>query len=230
MRDLVRQLAVSVALAATVGVSAACGGSPKAGAAVDEKPLTKAELTKALLRNADVPGLTVDIGPGLPLFDPDDIVTASPTACQPIADTMSVRPRHARRAQVWESLDGVRGAAGTTSGGVVLSSHAEDDARAVVADLKKALPKCGHFSATSAAGWTYGFDIQQVPAPAVGDDAVSYLTTNTIAPDGKGNVESVVRTGSTLSAFLLPQGNGEPASVPEALARKQHERLRAIRG
>ncbi|MFJ4846885.1 MULTISPECIES: hypothetical protein [unclassified Streptomyces] len=229
MRDLVRQLAVSAALVATVGVSAACGGSPKAGAAVDEKPLTKAELTKALLRNADVPGLAVDIGPGLPLFDPDDIVTATPAACQPIADTMSVRPRHARRAQVWETLD-MPGTGGTASGSVALSSHAEDEARAWIADLKTALPKCGHFSATSAAGWTYGFDVRQVPAPAEGDDAVSYLITNTIAPDGKGNVESVVRTGGTLSEFLLPQGNGEPASVPEALARKQHERLRAVRG
>ncbi|MFB7290578.1 hypothetical protein [Actinacidiphila glaucinigra] len=72
--------------------------------------------------------------------------------------------------------------------------------------------------------------MKEVRAPAAGDDAVSYLITNASAPDGRGNVESVVRTGGTLSMFLLSQGEGEPTAVPEAVARKQHERLRDVRG
>ncbi|MFF7211824.1 hypothetical protein ACFZAU_15035 [Streptomyces sp. NPDC008238] len=42
-------------------------------------------------------------------------------------------------------------------------------------------------------------------------------------------MESVVRTGGTLSVYLLAQGPGEPTPVPEGVARKQHERLRDAR-
>ncbi|MFF3563217.1 hypothetical protein ACFYXS_24535 [Streptomyces sp. NPDC002574] len=221
---------VLVAVAAAVAVSAGCGSRPGAAKAVDDRPLSKGELTKALLRDSDVPGLSADIGPGMPLFDPDDVVTASPARCQPLADMMSVRPRHARKALVWEALDGVRGAGGKTAGSVALSSHTEAEARAWLADLKEAVPRCGSFRAASASGWEYGFTVKGVAPVGVGDEAVSYLITNASAPDGKGNVESVVRTGGTLSQFLLPQGEGDPVAVPEAVARRQHERLLNVRG
>ncbi|WP_405771799.1 hypothetical protein OG539_42695 [Actinacidiphila glaucinigra] len=92
-------------------------------------------------------------------------------------------------------------------------------------DLKGAPPGCAPFQATSAAGWDYRFSVKEPTPVTAGDKAVSYLITNLSAPEGKGNVESVIRTGGTLSSFLLAQGTGEPKSVPEAVARKQHERL-----
>jgi hypothetical protein len=218
------------AVTAGVVMCAGCDGRSTAATVADDKPLTKEELAKALLRDSDVPGLTADAGTGLPLFDQDDVVAASPAECQPIADMMSVRPRHARKALAWEVLDGVRSAGGKRSGSVALSSHTKAEAKAWVADLEAALPECGDFRATSAAGWDYRFTVKEVAPVEAGDEAVSYLITNSSAPDGKGNVESVVRTGGTLSVFLLPQGEGDPVAVPEAVAREQHERLLNVRG
>ncbi|MDX3075322.1 hypothetical protein ACIP98_37265 [Streptomyces sp. NPDC088354] len=217
-------------LVAVAAMCAGCGSRPGAAKATEDRSLGKGELTRALLRDSDVPGLSADVGPGMPLFDPDDVVTASPPRCQPLADMMSARPRHARKALVWETLDGVRGAGGTTSGSLALSSHTEAEARAWVAELKEAVPECGGFRARSAAGWEYGFTVKDVAPVEAGDEAVSYLITNASAPGGKGNVESVVRTGGTLSQFLLPQGEGDPVAVPEAVARRQHERLLDVRG
>ncbi|NUS09831.1 MAG: hypothetical protein HOY69_00215 [Streptomyces sp.] len=51
--------------------------------------------------------------------------------------------------------------------------------------------------------------------------------TNTRAPGGKGNVVSVVRTGGTLATFLVPQGTGAPAAVPDSVADRQDRKLRA---
>ncbi|TFV34005.1 hypothetical protein E4K10_43395 [Streptomyces sp. T1317-0309] len=121
-------------------MSAGCDDHSRAAEPRDDKPLTRKELAKALLRDSDVPGLSADVGPGLPLFDQDDVVTASPPTCQPLADMMSVRPRHPRTALVWEVLDGVRGAGGKTSGSVTLSSHRTAEAQEWMADLAKALP------------------------------------------------------------------------------------------
>ncbi|MEU4093236.1 hypothetical protein [Streptomyces sp. NPDC026673] len=224
MRRLVRHL-VPVALTAAVVSCAGCDGQSAVPKPTDLAPLSKEELSKALLRDSDVPGLTADAGRGMPLFDQDDVVTASPRECQPLADMMSVRPRHTRKALVWEVVDGVRDAAGETSGSLALSSHTAAEAQAWMADLKAALPGCTHFQATSDAGWDYRFSVKELTPVTAGDEAVSYLITNLSAPEGKGNVQSVIRTGGTLSSFLLAQGTGEPRSVPEALARKQHERL-----
>ncbi|MFJ8554843.1 hypothetical protein [Streptomyces sp. NPDC093676] len=220
---------VPVLVAAAVVMSAGCDDHSRAAEPRDDKPLTRKELAKALLRDSDVPGLSADVGPGLPLFDQDDVVTASPPTCQPLADMMSVRPRHPRTALVWEVLDGVRGAGGKTSGSVALSSHTTAEAQAWMADLAKALPHCGTFEATSAAGWDYTFTVQALAPVKAGDQSVSYLITNSTAPGGKGNVESVIRTGGTLSTFLLQQGEDRPAAVPEAIAREQHERLLTVR-
>ncbi|MFF7211823.1 hypothetical protein ACFZAU_15030 [Streptomyces sp. NPDC008238] len=177
MRRLVRHL-VPVALTAAVAICAGCDDQAAVATSADLKPLTEEELSKALLRDSDVPGLTADVGPGLPLFDQDDVVTASPRECQPLADLMSVRPRHARKALVWEVLDGVRDGAGETSGSLALSSHTPAEALAWVADLKGALPGCARFQAMSAAGWDHGFSVKELAPVKAGDEAVAYLITN----------------------------------------------------
>jgi hypothetical protein len=222
---------LSVFVAASTACSPATGftaGKTQSPAAAG-KPLTKLQLTKALITDTDISGFTVE-SQAMDLLHPNDIVTSSPTDCQPIADIMSVRPVHRRQAMAWATFKPTGTADGDTPGSVTLSSHTSSDAMAWMADLKKALATCTAFTATSQAGWTYRFTVQNLSPAKAGDGSVAYLLTNTRAPDGKGNVVSVVRTGSTLATFLNSEGRGKPAAVPESLARQQHGKLQAAAG
>ncbi|MCX5557429.1 hypothetical protein [Streptomyces sp. NBC_00038] len=223
---------IAIALAAAVAAIAACGGVADGSAeskssAVSRGPLTEAQLTAALPVGSDLPGFTAELQ-SAPLLEAQDIVTTGQSACRPIADMMSVRPRYPRQAMVWATLrpDGAPEAA--TPGSVTLTSHRGDGAAAGMAELKEAAVNCTGFTATSQRGWTHRFIVTRLPQARVGDDAVSYLITNVKAPGGEGNVMTVVRTGSTFATYLLPPTDGESQPVPESVAARQHMRIRVV--
>ncbi|MEU9291848.1 hypothetical protein AB0D57_46450 [Streptomyces sp. NPDC048275] len=190
-------------------------------------PLTEAQLTDALPVGSDLPGFTAE-PQSAPLLEAQDIVTTGKLACRPLSDMMSVRPRHPRQAMVWATLrpDGAPSAA--TPGSVTLTSHRGNGAPAWMAELKKAVANCTSFTATSRRGWTYRFTVTSLPQVRVGDDAVSYLITNVMAPRGEGNVMTVVRTGSTFATYLLPPQDGEARPVAESVAHRQHMRIQTV--
>ncbi|MEU7579781.1 hypothetical protein AB0B50_19500 [Streptomyces sp. NPDC041068] len=184
-----------------------------------DEPLKAAALRDALPDSEGLPGFTAK-PQSEPLLEKQDVVTVDEPACRPIVDVMSVRPRHAREAMVWATLDG-KGS--SVEGSLTLSSHTPDDAEAWMRELKEARAKCTEFRATSKRGWSYGFTVDPLPPVSAGDDSIAYVLTNAEAPDGKGNSVTVVRTGGTFATYLLA---GEPGPVAAEAAEKQHEALR----
>ncbi|MFG2640137.1 hypothetical protein ACGFYP_04045 [Streptomyces sp. NPDC048370] len=135
----------------------------------------------------------------LALLEAEDIVTADKAACRPIADMMSVSPQHRRNGMVWATLKPQDAPADATPGSLTLTSHEDKAARAWMAQLKQALSDCTEFTATPERAWTHRFSVRPLASVKAGDDSVSYVLTNTLAPDGKGNVMSVIRTGGAFA-------------------------------
>lgn len=231
MRNGIQRVLISAALS-TVVATTAC--SPAAGPtdgkpeppAPAQAPLTKAQLTGALPAGAEVPGFTVK-PQDLALLEAEDVVTADKAACSPISDMMSVRPRHQRQAMVWATMKPDGASPRATPGSLTLSSHAVEDAEAWMAELRTALAGCTEFTATSRRGWTYRFSVRPLSTEEVGDGSVAYLLTNTLAPDGKGNVMTIVRTAGTFATYLMNSDAEKPAPAPAAVATQQHNKLQA---
>ncbi|GAA2433533.1 hypothetical protein [Streptomyces macrosporus] len=225
MRHTLRRVLSFAVLSSVVLSGAACGGTADSAAESPAKPLTAEELAAALPEGDDFPGFTAK-PQDTPLLEDRDVVTADVSACQPIADMMSARPEHARRALVWATLK-VHGApADAPPGSVSLAGHTVGDARATMDDLREALSGCDGFTASSRRGWTYRFTVERLSPVQAGDESVAYLLTNTLAPEGKGNVMTVVRTGGVLATYLVVQDPDRPRPVPASIAATQHERLR----
>ncbi|MFI8308969.1 hypothetical protein ACIF80_37400 [Streptomyces sp. NPDC085927] len=184
--------------------------------------MTEADLTEALPDGGELPGF-VAVPQDLALLEAEDVVTADTAACRPIADMMSVHPRHPRNAMVWATMKPQGAPADATPGSLTLTSHEDKAARAWMAELKQALSNCTEFTATSKRGWTHRFSVRPLPQVKAGDDSVNYVLTNALAPDGKGNVMTVVRTGGAFATYLMDQDAGKP--VPVAVANQQHKKL-----
>ncbi|WP_344632825.1 sensor domain-containing protein [Streptomyces glaucosporus] len=222
MHGFVRRVLLSAALSGAVAAGAACGPADDAG---QGGPPTAAELAAALPEGDDLPGFTAR-PQDMPLLEKEDVVTADDPACRPVSDMMSVRPEHPRRAMVWATLTADGAPADAPPGSLVLTSHTAGDARAWLDDLRKALSECEGFTATSRRGWTYRFTVKPLPPPDAGDESVAYVLTNTSDIGGKGNVMTVVRTGSVLASYLLSRDTEWSGAVPASVAGPQHERLR----
>ncbi|MBZ9644307.1 hypothetical protein [Streptomyces sp. PSKA30] len=220
-------------LSAAAAATAAC--SPKADPAdgkssspvSEQKPLTEAELTDALPVGADFPGFIAE-PQTMPLLEAEDVVTVDKPACRPIADMMSVRPKHPRQAMVWATIKANDAPSQETPGSVTLTSHTGQEAEAWMDELKEALTSCTTFTATSERGWTHRFTIRPLLPVTAGDDSVTYLLTNALAPDGKGNFMTVVRTGGTFATYLMNQYTGKPGPIAASIADQQHTKLQAI--
>ncbi|MGW1773969.1 hypothetical protein [Streptomyces sp. NPDC002104] len=181
--------------------------------------LTSAELADALLAGKHS-GFTV-IPVREPLLEEVDVVTASDPACQPVADLMSVEPRHRPTGTVWAAL---RDKKGNTDGSIVLSSFAAGEAKDWMSELNAALPACTSYSASSRRGWSDDpVTLAALPSAGVGDESVSYSVTATDA-SGKQQIMTVVRTGGSLAAYLT---TSDGQRVPASLMERQHEQLEA---
>ncbi|MFF5505889.1 hypothetical protein [Streptomyces roseolus] len=190
--------------------------------------MTESDLTK-VLSGGDVPGFAVT-PQTMPLLEAADVVTTKTAACRPVADVMSVRPLHPRKAMVWALMKPEGLPDNASSGSLTLTSHEEGTARTWMAELKRATTDCTRFTAVSQVGWTHRFSVRPVPAAEAGDESVSYLLVNALAPGGQGNIMTVVRTGGVFATYLANQGSGEPAAMPTDVANQVHERVRAAAG
>ncbi|MFJ2058192.1 hypothetical protein ACIOMM_19885 [Streptomyces sp. NPDC087908] len=233
VRKGIRLLLAVAALSTVYAGAMACSpvGGPTAGSHSSRSPrhtLTESDLT-TVLSAGDVPGFAVS-PQKLPLLEAADVVTTNIAACRPIADMMSVRPLHPRKTMVWATMKPEGTPADVATGSLILSSHEEQAARTWMAELKRATTECTRFTAVSRVGWTHRFSVRPVPVAKAGDESVSYLLTNALAPEGKGNVMTVVRTGGVLATYLASQGSGEPTSMSTDVANQLHERVRAAAG
>ncbi|MEV0501705.1 hypothetical protein AB0I84_29480 [Streptomyces spectabilis] len=184
-------------------------------------------MSKALPEGEELPGFLA-APQDVALLEAEDVVTSDKAACRPIADMMSVRPRHPRKAMVWATMKPRDAPAGmTASSSLTLSSHELKVAQAWMAELKQALADCSEFTAVSQRGWTHRFSLQPLAPIKAGDDSVSYVLTNALAPDGKGNIMTIVRTGGAFATYLMAPGAGKPVPMSVAVANQQHRKLQA---
>lgn len=228
-----RRTVMAVVLAASVAAVAACGGLSgrttglAKGPTASGEPLTEAQLIDALPVSSDLRIFTVEPQSAL-LLEPQDIVTTGQLDCRPIADMMSVRPRHPRQSMVWATLRSEGPPQRATSGSVTLTSHLGEGATAWMAELKIAVTDCTDFVATSERGWTHRFRVRKLSPVNAGDDAVNYLITNVLSPNGRGNVMTVVRTGATFATYLLDEQEDGPSPIPDSIATRQHKKIQAV--
>ncbi|WP_327678659.1 hypothetical protein [Streptomyces sp. NBC_00467] len=215
-----------------VAVGTGCrqeSGAPQHGAtqrADALTPLTKAQLADALPEDGELNGFTTKTQASI-LLEAQDVVSVDEAACRPIADMMSVRPRHPRKAMVWATLKPDEAPPEASPGSVVLSSHAVEDAVAWMAELKEALTDCAEFTAVSQRGWTFRFIVQSLPATKAGDDSATYVLTNTAVGAQGGNTMTVVRTGAVFATYLMNEVAGKPNPIPAEAAQQQHRKLQA---
>ncbi|MGW1073913.1 hypothetical protein [Streptomyces sp. NPDC002537] len=183
-------------------------------------------MTDALPDGSDFPGFTA-VRQKDPLLEAKDVVKTGTAACRPIADIMSVRPEHPRTAMVWATLQAEDAPPEADVSSVTLSSYADGGAKAWLGELRDALKKCDGFTASSELGWTNKFTVSPLHGVKAGDESVAYVLTNTSVRGAKGNVLTVVRTGSSLATYLVPRGDDEAAPMAEDVVGKQDKKLRA---
>lgn len=192
-------------------------------------PLTAAQLRAALVKDADVPGYKVEASKD-EAMSPDDAMTADKPECQPLADPPSTRPKIPRTAFVGASvgkMDAANLPAGIQLNQLLLASHAPGDAAKMVAGIRQALEKCTAFTATDGTGKKTPFAIRKGPEVTVGDEAVSYVMSDTSDKEGGTALVTVVRTGDSSVTYLSVKGAGGAGDVPLDIARKQDARLKA---
>ncbi|MEU6987331.1 hypothetical protein ABZ946_28520 [Streptomyces sp. NPDC046324] len=128
---------------------------------------------------------------------------------------------------VWATMKPDNAPSEATPGSLTLTSHTVKDAEAWMFEFREALATCSRFKATSQRGWIHRFKVRPISTAKAGDDSVTYLLTNILAPNGKGNVITVVRTGGTLATYLVNQDADVPVPVPASIANQLHKKLQA---
>ena len=152
--------------------SKAASASPTASAASDSsaKPLTKAQLTKALLDQGDLKGYGVQVAsspdtPGIPIDADEDVCAA---VSMMMLFSLSADPE----ARVARTVSATSGDTVGTATSVLLSSYQEADAKQGMADLKPSVEGCPD-------GFEVDADlkvsaVKPLDAPHAGDEAVSF--------------------------------------------------------
>ncbi|WP_395292878.1 hypothetical protein ACF9IK_04165 [Kitasatospora hibisci] len=149
----------------------------------------------------------------------------TPQDCQPVENIRTGKIRPAASAKAAGSV--MPANAGGTGAGILLNGFEGDGAKQVLSELRTALKSCTHYEggvprpATAAA----------LPAPALGDEAVSY----TLAYGTNTHEVTVVRQGTVVAVFapgnLSGSGKGGPAmKVPQEVVARQLEKLRKAAG
>ncbi|MEU9137717.1 hypothetical protein AB0D33_17405 [Streptomyces sp. NPDC048404] len=211
MKSVPGRVLVGIGVTAALAATAACGGQdtggksdsgsskkPSAAAkpAVKEglKPLTEAQLKKAVITKADLKGYRVGDTPDDEI--PEVSVPANPAKCQALADMFLLGTEPDATARVSRSVTSLT-ATDATVLRVGLLAQKEADAKKVVADLRTQSGSCNSYEHTD-----YHYTgIKPVKAPALGDEAVSYTMTSDIDGTKIPMTYLVVRSGSTLAVF-----------------------------
>jgi hypothetical protein len=190
-------------------------------------PLTTDQLSKALVTDSDVPGWTVQPSRTADSSDTSTL-TADKAVCQPLADMTSSNPRIHRMAFVGAAFARTTAAGGATPEVVdqmLVASHAPGDAKKVIASVKSAVAGCTSFTATDSTGTRTPFTVARGPAVPVGDEAVSWVMTDTADKKTGAALLAVVQTGDTVTAYVSVKSAGGAGPLPVEVARKQNDKL-----
>lgn len=231
------RLRLAAAVLPALLLVAACssgGGSPEPDSGTPnvlsgKAPLTTEQLSKALVTDTDVPGWTVQPSQTADTSDTSTL-TADKPACQPLADMTSSNPKIHRMAFVGAAFAKTTATAGATPDVInqmLVASHAPGDAKKVIASVKSAVAGCTAFTATDSTGTKTPFSVAKGPAVPVGDDAVSWVMTDTADKKTGAALLTVVQTGDTVTAYVSVKSAGGAGPLPVEVARKQNDKLKA---
>ncbi len=199
------------------------GGAP--GRASRTRPLTRAELRRALLTQGSVAGYTVRRGPedALPA---DATVAADRAECRPIVDAFGSRPKYPRTAYTSASLTtgDLSGTGEGTLSQLLLAAYRVWEAQRWLAELRRAVAVCRGFTAIDGTGDREPLAIKPGRNLAVGDASVSFLIRDEAGKDAPVAI-TVVRTGGNTATYLSAGTSGRPEPVARAVADEQHRRL-----
>ncbi|MEU4173070.1 hypothetical protein AB0F46_40240 [Streptomyces sp. NPDC026665] len=236
MKSVPGRVMVGISMVAVLAATAACGGQgndsnsdtgsgskkpaaeAKPSAQEGLKPLTEAQLTKAVITKADVKGYRVGNTPDDEI--PEVSVPAKPATCQALADMFLLGTEPDATARVSRSVTSLKATDGTVLR-VGLLAQKEADAKKVVADLRAQSGTCDSYEHTD-----YHYtEVTPGKAPSLGDEAVSYSMTSDIEGTKIPVTYTIVRSGSTLAVFyamsvLSEKAPDVPADVMEAQVTK----------
>ncbi|WP_306327065.1 hypothetical protein [Streptomyces venezuelae] len=147
---------------------------------------------------------------------------ADTKACQPLASLIGGFTHIPAVSTVHRSLQPAE-ATNATVGSMWLSSHSEANATRVMKELRTAVTACPKGFKTL--GLTYG-DVEGLPAPKLGDEAVGYRITGEIGKQKMPMTYTVVRSGGVVAAFYgVNMLDPKKAAIPEAVVKAQLDRL-----
>ncbi|WP_406862856.1 hypothetical protein ABZO31_21485 [Streptomyces sp. HUAS MG47] len=250
-RRIARLTTAAVAAALTLGLTTACegdGGEKKdEGKSVAEqkptpsatappaapsptpssvapagKPLAKAELEKAMLVAADVPGFNV--GP-MDAPPPEGEIAEKPE-CAPLISVLNGQPEPTGSAAAYRQLTGANKDL-KPAVSEYLTSHGPS-AATVLSRLRAAATACqGGFTTRSASGPSTYKGVKELPGQRIGDDSFTYQLTADFEGAPVPLVFQVVRQGPTVATFYTANFEG-PATpkIPEAIVTAQVNKLK----
>lgn len=211
------------------------GATPSASSVLSGKaPLTKAQLTSALVTETDVPGWVIQVSQTDDATDSPDgsddaTLVADKPDCQPLADITSSKPTIHRMAFVGAAFAKTTTAATPEEvNQMLVASHAPGDAQKVMDSVKESLKTCTGFTGVDNSGTRTPFTIGKGPSVSVGDESVSYVMTDTADKDTGAALVTVVKTGDTITAYLSVKSKGGTGTFPVDVARKQSDKLKAV--
>jgi hypothetical protein len=225
-----------------VGAAAGCGSDTSPGSATPTgsvavgRVLSQRELDQLAVEKADLAGFDISAleGMGLPA-EPREVAQRpriTPDECQAVYDMTGGGSGYQPVGRVVQSVDdaSAKHLQGVT---VTLSSYQPGDAPKAVEDLRGSVGDCEKFTAPPDAGTAYTYtDVEALPDPQLGDEALSYRVSQNIPADDTGDALAiqfayvVVRTGPTVTTFAAsPFKPGISAEVPQAVITAQLAKL-----
>ncbi|MEU6989892.1 hypothetical protein ABZ953_04405 [Streptomyces sp. NPDC046465] len=191
-------------------------GGRKAGA------LSAADLEKAVLAKGDLKGYKFEKMSAADM--PSQTVPADPAACQPFADMFMFASEPAAKSRLGRTLT-ASDELDATVVSLALLAHEQPDAEKIMDGLRTATKKC---TAYEHADSKYR-DVAALPAPKAGDESVAYKVVGVIEGQKTPMSFTVVRSGSTLTAFysinLLQQ---KKFGVAKEIVEAQVDKLKSL--
>ncbi|MEU7282560.1 hypothetical protein AB0A69_27855 [Streptomyces sp. NPDC045431] len=207
---------------ATAPADPAPGDTANPGVPGASKPLTRAELDRAILATADVPGYTV--GPMDP--PPPQGETPAEEACAPLTALLNGKPEPAAQASAYRQITGAN-AESRPAVSVFLTTHGNQGAATVLNRLRTAVTACRDgFTTTGPTGPSTYRSVRALPPVKAGDDGLAYQLTADFEGDPVPLVFHVVRSGATVATFYTANLEGpKTPEMPAALITAQAAKL-----
>lgn len=188
--------------------------------------LNEGELKKVALVSGDVPDFAVT-----PMEGGDETGTerAEQPECQALAAVINGAPQPAPSAAVHRTLidESEEGKDDQTVVTEILTSYVEGTAPQVLQGVKKAVGACADgFKTTGGDGPSTYTQVDELPAPKAGQEALAYQVTGSFEGTKVPLVFQLVRTGSTVVIFYAANFiDAKTPEIPERLAKAQATKL-----